>query len=303
MSQLRFDGRAAVVTGAGRGLGREYAKLLASRGALVVVNDLGVEIDGLGRSLAPAEQVVQEIRAAGGTAVVNGDDITTDDGARSVIAAATESFGRLDILVNNAGLVKPALFEETDLDMYRTQFDVSFYGSVLTIRHAWSHLKKSKGNIVNISSSSILGIEVMAAYGAAKGAVYAFTRTLAINGARHGIRVNAVMPMGATRMAAASGETIPTDEIRHLIDRELAPSKVAPVVAFLAHENCPVTGKAFSAGRDRVALVFIGETLGFRKENLTVEDVAENFNKACDASTVLDFASNDEMVAYVLKLP
>jgi NAD(P)-dependent dehydrogenase (short-subunit alcohol dehydrogenase family) len=302
MDELRFDDRVAIVTGAGRGLGREYAKLLARRGASVVVNDLGVAPDGTGPSGGPAEQVTKEILDEGGSAIASSESVTTPSGAAAIVEAAQEAFGRVDILVNNAGIVISRDFAETGPDVFQAHLDVNLFGAVAMTQACWAHLRRNHGNVVNISSSAILGIDVLAAYGAAKGAVFALTRTLALSGAVDGIRVNTVLPMGATRMVDASGGAVPTPEIRAFIDVELAPSRVAPVVGFLAHESCPVTGKAFAASRGRVALVYIAETEGFRSADLTIEDVSRNLAKICDTETVFDFLNNDEMMAYVMSL-
>jgi NAD(P)-dependent dehydrogenase (short-subunit alcohol dehydrogenase family) len=302
METLRFDGRVVAVTGAGRGLGREYAKLLAARGACVIVNDLGVTTDGTAPSADPSAEVVTEIRAAGGKAVANSADVADPDGAFSIVDAAISTFGRLDVIVNNAGIVRPLHFEETPRSRYEEQLRVSFFGSLNLVQAAWPELKKTRGNVISVSSSALLGVEVLAAYAAGKGAVYAFSRCLALSGRPHGIRVNTVFPMAATRMADASADTIATEELKRFVDRELAPAKVAPLVAFLAHENCPVSGCAFNAGRDRVAKVFVGETLGFRQPSLSVEDIASNWDRICDSTQVFDFASNDEMLSFVMGL-
>jgi NAD(P)-dependent dehydrogenase (short-subunit alcohol dehydrogenase family) len=299
LKELRFNGRVAVVTGAGRGLGREYAKLLASRGAHVVVNDLGTDPVGRGESSQPAQSVVDEITATGGVAVASTDSVASMAGANAIISTAVGAFGTVDILVNNAGIMNQAPFDDIPLDYFDKQLNVSFYGTLYMTKACWPYLKKSRGNVVNISSASILGTDVLTAYGSAKGAVFAFTRCLAQAAEPFGIRVNAVLPIAATRMADVSGKTVPTQEIRELIAAEMAPEKVAPMVAYLAHQNCRLSGRAFSVGSNRMALVFLGETLGYQSKNPSIEDISQNIEAICDKTTVLDFASCDAMLNWL----
>jgi NAD(P)-dependent dehydrogenase (short-subunit alcohol dehydrogenase family) len=300
MSELRFDDRVAIVTGAGRGLGRAYARLLASRGAAVVVDDYGTEPDGSNPSPGPAHEVAEEITAEGGTAVACAESVVTSAGARAMVQAAMDSFGRVDILVNNAGIVIARPFEQTDPDVFQKHLDVNVLGQAAMAQACWPQLTANRGNVVHIASSAMIGIDVLSAYGASKGGAYALMRTLAVVGKPNGVRVNALFPLASTRMVEASGGAVPTPEIRAFVDRELAPTKVSPMVGFLAHADCPVTGQAFTAGRGRVALVFVGETPGFRSDDLTIESIAANFDQVRDTSTFFDFFDNDEMMAYVM---
>jgi NAD(P)-dependent dehydrogenase (short-subunit alcohol dehydrogenase family) len=300
MSDIRFDGRTAIVTGAGRGLGRAYARLLASRGAAAVVDDYGTDPDGSNPSPKPAHEVAEEIVAEGGTAVACTESVVTPAGAHAVAATALDNFGRIDILVNNAGIVIPRPFEQTSPEIFQKHLDVNVLGQAAMAQACWPQLTANRGNVVHIASSSMIGIDVLSAYGASKGGAYALMRTLAVVGKPSGVRVNAVFPLGSTRMVEASGGAVPTPEIRAFVDRELAPAKVAPVVGFLAHADCPVTGQAFTAGRGRVALVFVGETPGYRSDDLTIEAVAANFDQVRDTSTFFDFFDSDEMMAYVM---
>ena len=181
MKELRFDGRVAIITGAGGGLGREYAKLLAARGASVVVNDIGSDMIGQGHSAAPATQVVDEICAAGGLATANTDSVTTSDGATGIVDTALSQYGRVDMLVNNAGLVTAAgkLGDVTD-ELYDAGMDVAARGTFNMLRAAWPHFSNQDyGRVVNIASGSMFGMGSAVPYPASKGAVFAMTRTLA----------------------------------------------------------------------------------------------------------------------------
>jgi NAD(P)-dependent dehydrogenase (short-subunit alcohol dehydrogenase family) len=303
MNALRFDGRVAVITGAGRGLGREYAKLLAARGAAVVVNDLGVEPDGTGTSASPAADVVKEIIAAGGRAVASSATAATAEGAAQTIEIAVQTFGSVDIVINNAGVIMPGSFSGTTPELFERLLAVNLFSVVHMSQAAWPHLQKSQGNVVNTSSGGILGVEQLAAYGASKGAIFALTRAMALSGAKHGIRVNNILPIGATRMIDHSGYGVPPEEARKVMEVEQAPRKVAPVAAFLAHKDCPVSGKSFSAGMNRMSLVFVGETRGYRSPTFSLEEIAKHFGEVVSKDVVNDFADCDDMLAYVMSLP
>lgn len=271
MTELRFDGRVAVVTGAGRGLGREYALLLAARGATVVVNDLGGSMEGAGADAGPASAVVDEILAGGGEAVPNTDDVATEDGARALVDGTIEQLGRLDILVNNAGIMQWARFPDVDREALDAHLAVHVGGSFHTARAAWPHLvEQGYGRVVMTTSTGMLGLPNNTAYATAKGAVVGLTRSLATAGAEHGIKVNVIAPAATTRMAGDGGPEMP-------------PDLVAPMVAFLAHEDCPVTGEIYTAGAGRFARLFIGSTPGYVHDGRpTVEDVAAQWGTIND---------------------
>jgi NAD(P)-dependent dehydrogenase (short-subunit alcohol dehydrogenase family) len=279
MDRHSFEGRVAIVTGAGRGIGRAYALLLADRGASVVVNDLGGSMDGLGADAGVAHRVAAEIVAAGGAAIANGDDVAEAGGAQAMVDAAIGQFGRLDILVNNAGIIRWAGFPRADEENLASHLAVHVAGSFNTTRAAWPHMvEQAYGRIVMTTSSGVFGLPENLSYATAKGAVIGLTRSLSTAGAAHGIRINLIAPAAVTRMAGqAAGKVDPTGGGAG--STETSPDLVAPMVAFLAHETCPVSGEIYSAGFGRFARIFIASTEGYvhGTSQPTIEDVAANW--------------------------
>jgi len=275
MADLGFDGRVAIITGAGGGLGWEHAKLLASRGALLVINDLGASLDGSGASPV-AEQRAAEIRGLGGEAVGNIDSVSTVEGGRAIVQTAIDAYGKVDIVVNNAGILRDKSFHNMEPAMVDTVIDVHLRGAFHVTQPAWLHMREqSYGRIVNTSSNSgILGNFGQANYGAAKMGLVGFTRVLAAEGAKRNIKVNALAPLARTRM---------TEDILGPFAEKLDPSQVSPVMAWLAHEDCPVSGEVFSAAGGRVARFFIGMTEGWTHPGqLTPEEVRDHFEEIRD---------------------
>lgn len=263
MSELRFEGRVAVVTGAGRGLGRAYAHMLARRGAQVVVNDLGTSVAGTGRDPGTAREVVDEIEGEGGVAVANGEDVSTEAGADSIVATAIDAFGRLDVLINNAGIVAYRRFEDVKIDEFIRHVDVHLVGSFNLSRSAWGHMVRQRyGRIVMTVSSAIFGRPDLVPYASAKAGVVGLGRSLAVAGADNGIRVNMVSPFASTRMWPGS-TSLPDAEGKE----EWLPEQVAQLVAFLAHEECPANGEIYRAAAGRVSRVFLAETTGAFVQN------------------------------------
>jgi len=269
MDDLRFDGRVAIVTGAGRGIGFEHARLLASRGAHVVVNDLGVAIDGSGGDAGPARRAAQAIGSAGGSVVADASDISTVEEATRLVELALESFGRLDVLINNAGIYNTDDFPDIDLSDLRRHLDVHVIGSFLTVQACWPHMLASGyGRIVLTTSTGALGMRSLTAYGTAKAAVIGLTRALSAVSAGHrsDIKVNALAPMANTRMMAARdlrGADPDPEPERH-------PALVAPMAAVLAHESCPVRGEVLMAGMRRYSRLLLAETEGYVHDGIDV---------------------------------
>ncbi len=278
---LRFDGKVALVTGAGRGLGRSHALLLAERGAAVVVNDLGADLDGTSATATPASDVVAEIVATGGRAVANFDSVAT--APEAIVAAAVEAFGRLDIIVNNAGFEQPKAFGRSTLDDIRRHLEVHFLGTAGVTLAAWPYLVVSGvGRVVNTTSATVYGMANLTGYGAAKAAIFGFTRSLAIDGADVGVKANCVAPGAGTRMAAASDTS---DEVKAFMQEHMPPSLVSPVVAYLAHEECAVSGETLCAAGGKVSRMFLGETDGFADVELAVEIVQARLADALDPAS------------------
>jgi NAD(P)-dependent dehydrogenase (short-subunit alcohol dehydrogenase family) len=270
--ELGFDGKVAIITGAGGGLGRAHALALASRGALVVINDLGGAIDGTGSDQSPAEHVVAEIKSAGGEAVADAHSVADADGAAAIVQAAIDAFGRIDIVINNAGIVRDQAFHKMDDAVFKSVLDVHLFGAYHVTRRAWPYLREQGyGRIVSTASAvGLFGNFGQANYGTAKMALIGLTRTLAIEGARHNIKANAIAPVAKTRMS----ETLFGSQ-----GDNISPRWVSPVVAYLCHESCEPTGRIFSVAGGRVAEIFIGEGSGFTDPDLSPESVAANLDK------------------------
>ncbi|GAA0413021.1 SDR family oxidoreductase [Microbispora corallina] len=271
-SELRFDGKVAVVTGAGQGLGRSHALLLARRGAKVVVNDRGGALDGTGASAGPAADVAELIGKEGGEAVASTDDVATPEGAQALVAAALDAFGRIDIVVNNAGILRDKSFGKMSVEEFDAVLAVHVRGSFLVSRAAFPHMKEQAyGRIVNTSSpAGLFGNFGQANYSTAKMGLVGFTKTLGIEGARANIKANAIAPVAWTRMTEA---LLPAE-----FESRFTPERISPLVAYLAHESCPVSGEVFSVGAGRVARVFVAEGPGWRTDDLTVEAIRDNWD-------------------------
>ena len=279
---IRFDGRVAIVTGAGSGLGRSHAMLLASRGAKVVVNDPGGAVDGRGNQTAVADNVVTQIKAAGGEAVANYDSVAEAAAAQRIIDAAMNTWGRVDILVNNAGVLRDKAFVNMDMPDYEYVDQVHHLGSVYCTKAAWPIMRKQQYGriIVTTSGSGTVGNFGQANYGAAKMAVNGLINVLRLEGAKYNIRINAISPSALTRMTES---LLPPD-----LGKYMKPELVSPAVAWLASEECDQNGEIIAATAGGFARVqyFVTEGVQFDPEEpVTIEMVSEAIDKIRDLST------------------
>ena len=269
MPELRFDDRVAVITGAGRGLGRSYALLLASRGAKVVVNDLGVSMKGDGADTGPAEEVVREIKAAGGEAVASTDSVATPEGGKAIIDTAMKHFGRIDILIHNAGNVRRGSLKELSYEDFENVLDVHLRGGFHVVRPAFPLMcKAGYGRIVLTSSiNGLYGNPNVVNYSVAKAGLIGLSNVAAIEGAAEGVKSNIIIPAAVTRMA----EGLDTSAYP-----PMDPELVAPAVGWLAHESCSVTGEMLVSVAGRMARAYAAETEGVYQPSWTIEQIAEN---------------------------
>jgi NAD(P)-dependent dehydrogenase (short-subunit alcohol dehydrogenase family) len=269
--------RVIAVTGAGNGLGREYALVLARAGARVVVNDLGGARDGSGAGSAAADVVVAEITAAGGEAVANHDSVATEAGGAAIVQAALDAFGRIDGVVANAGILRDAAFHKMSSADWDAVQQVHLYGAFHVIRAAWPHFREQKHGrvVVATSTSGIYGNFGQANYGAAKGGLIGLINTLAIEGARYNILANAIAPMAATRMTE---DIAPAEMLQ-----KLAPAHVAPVVGYLLADESTENGSVLVAGGGQVHRVRQFQTKGVVfAEVPTIDEVADRWDDIVD---------------------
>jgi len=298
---IRFDNRVAIVTGAGNGLGRAHALLLASRGAKVVVNDPGGAVDGRpissgGDSHAAADKVVAEIKAAGGQAVANYESVADPKSAANIVKTAVDSFGTVDIVVNNAGVLRYKTFHNMTVEDFDFVVKVHFLGTAYVTHAAWPIMRaKAYGRVVVTSSNSgIYGNFGQANYAGAKIAMVSFMNALRLEGQKYNVLVNALAPVAGTRMT----ESLMTPEMLE----KIRPEFVSPMVAFLCSEQCQRTGEIWSAGAGYFARIEYREAPGVRIEGRapTIEDVADNIDRIADLSTSKVYRTSSEEVAAVV---
>ncbi|HOL18235.1 MAG TPA: SDR family oxidoreductase [Bacillota bacterium] len=297
MSEIRFDGRVAVITGAGGGLGRAYALLLASRGAKVVVNDLGGTFDGSGADQTPAQKVVDEIKAAGGEAVANYDSVSEWESAQNIIKTALDSFGKIDILINNAGILRDKSLMKMEIEDYRKIMSVHLDGTFFCTKAAFPHMREQGyGRIVSTASAAgLYGNFGQTNYGAAKMGIAGLMNCVAQEGARYGILANTIVPTAGTRLTF----TVMPEEVIG----KVKPEFVAPIVAWLCSEQCQDSGKMFSAGGgyfSRAAIVEgPGVVLDAGKE-ITIEAVVEKLDQIKSLEGGREYASAMEQAGMIL---
>lgn len=282
---IGFEGKVAIVTGAGGGLGRTYALELAARGAKVVVNDLGGAMDGSGGSSAAADAVVAEIEAAGGEAIANGSSVTDKLGVQNMIKQTMNAYGRIDVLINNAGILRDKTFAKMEVDDFRAVVEVHLMGSVLCTKAVWPIMcEQEYGRIVMTSSvSGIWGNFGQSNYGAAKMGLVGLMNVLKLEGHKFGVHVNTVSPGALTRMT----ESIMPEGASA---GDFGPELVTPAVIYLASDQAP-SGVILQAGGGKVARIRVVQTGGVNFEaGYTADDVAENFERICAADALRTFA-------------
>jgi NAD(P)-dependent dehydrogenase (short-subunit alcohol dehydrogenase family) len=275
LSALRFDDRVAVITGAGRGLGRAYALLLAERGAAVVVNDPGASMRGDSPDQGVAAEVVREITAAGGRAVACTASVATPEGGRAIVDSALDHFGRLDILVHNAGNVRYGSLTELSYEDFEAVVDVHLRGAFHVVRAAFPVMRDAGYGRVVLTSSigGIYGNKSVANYAVSKAGVIGLSNVVALEGAEAGITSNVIIPSALTRMAAGIDTSAYPD---------MRPELVAPAVGYLAHESCSLTGELLVGIAGRIARAYIAETPGVYRPSWTVDEVAEHIDQIRD---------------------
>lgn len=292
MADIRFDGKVAIVTGAGGGLGRQHALELARRGAKVVVNDLGGSVDGSGGGSDAANKVVEEIKALGGEAIANGSSVTDDAGVARMVKDAMDAWGRIDILVANAGILRDKTFAKMEIPDFEVVVDVHLLGTVKPAKAVWEIMRQQNyGRIlVTTSSTGLYGNFGQSNYGAAKLGLVGFMNTLKLEGQKNNIHVNAISPVAATRMTENLG--MPPQVLE-----QLKPEYVTPGVVFLCSEEAP-TGTVLTAGAGAFAVARIVETEGmYLGGDATVEQVRDNFAKIADPAGQQAYLSGGEQTA------
>jgi len=300
MSEIRYDDRVAVVTGAGGGRGKTYALMLASRGAKVVVNDLGGAADGTGGGSSMADEAVKEITEAGGTAVANYDSVATPEGGEAIIQTALDNFGRCDILINNAGILRDKSFTKLEPQNLEIVLDVHLKGGFYVTQPAFKAMKENNyGRIVFASSGAgIFGNFGQSNYGAAKMGLVGLSNVLAVEGARNNIKSNVIAPIAKTRL---------TEQLLGGLADALDPNFVTPLVAYLASEQCEYTHEIFDVGGGRYARIFVGLGQGWvAKKGTTpsVEEIAANMDaiRNTDSFTIPDsIAGETQAIIEALK--
>ncbi len=278
MSEIRFDGRVAIVTGGGGGLGKTYCLELARRGASVVVNDLGGSADGTGGGTSMADQTVKEITEAGGTAVANYDSVATPEGGKGIVQTALDNFGKVDIVVNNAGILRDKSFVKLEPENLEAVLDVHLKGAFFVTQPAFVSMKENNyGRIVMASSGAgIFGNFGQSNYGAAKMGLVGLMHVLAVEGLKNNIKVNAIAPIAKTRM---------TESLLGGLADALDPAYVTPLVTYLASEKCELTHEIFDVGGGRYARIFVGMSPGWVAPKDAVpsaDDIFDHIDKIRD---------------------
>lgn len=301
---LRFDDRVVVVTGAGRGMGRAHALLLADRGAKVVVNDLGtMSMEGGDSQSEVAESVAQEIRAAGGEAVASPHSVATPEGAQSIIDTAVDAWGRIDAVVHNAGIAKFTALAELSYDEYRRTLAVHIDGALLLTTAAWPHMvRQNYGRFLYISSAAgLLGVPSQGAYAVAKTGMLGLMNVAKLEGAEHNIRANTLGVAAYTRMTATmfqGGDAEGHEDTESWWKRYMRPESVSPVVAWLIHEQCAANGEIYDTFGGSTTRLFVGATPGYVNLDLTPEALRDHMDDLRDEAGYQIFAAGWESAEY-----
>jgi len=295
-AEIRFDGKVAIVTGAGGGLGKQHALELAKRGAKVVVNDLGGSVDGTGGNSAAADAVVAEIKAAGGEAIANGASVTDDAGVAHLVKQTMDEWGRIDILIANAGILRDKSFSKMEIADFEAVMNVHVMGTVKPVKAIWEIMKAQNYGrvVVTTSSTGLYGNFGQANYGAAKLALIGFMNTMKIEGQKNNIHFNAISPVAATRMTE---NLMPPAMLE-----KLKPEYVTPGVVYLCSEEAP-TGAILTAGAGVFSLAQIYETEGayLGEDGLSVEEIRDNWSKITDPAGQQAYHQGGEQGAKIFR--
>jgi len=293
VTNISFEGRTVIVTGAGGGLGRSYALDIAKRGGCVVVNDLGGTVEGASSSNAMADQAIEEIRAAGGRAIANYNSVATAQGAKNIVDAALQAFGRVDALINNAGNMRTAALEESREEDLQSLLGVHLLGSYHMTKAVWPHMKRQGyGRVIfTASSAGMFGNHKQGCYGAAKAGVFGLMNGFAVEGEALGILCNAVMPNAFSRMTDKAQEDMDAEVLQRAaamlssVQDAMRPEFTAGLVSYLASEHCTSTHSIYSSCLGRIARVFVGVTAGWqgaRELPASAEDIAAHIDQIRD---------------------
>ncbi len=294
MSDLRFDDRVAIITGAGGGLGKSHAMLLASRGAAIVVNDLGGNTDGTGSGHTMAEITVKEIEQVGGRAIPNYDSVATPEGGEAIVQAALDAFGRVDIVINNAGILRDKSFANLAAEDLDAVLDVHLRGAFFVTQPAFRAMKQQQYGriIVTASAAGVFGNFGQTNYGAAKMGLVGLSNVLAVEGKKYNITSNVIAPLAKTRL---------TEDLLGPLGDKLQPEQISGLVAYLVSEDCTLTHEIFSVGGGRIARVFVGLSPGWfggADSTPSPEDVRENLDQIRSTENfTIPGSAQDELMA------